>query len=1064
MDMNRIYRILAISLTLLMMAVGAFAQSAVQGRVVDSNGEAVPGAVVMLKGSTTVAAVSAEDGSYAITIPASEKNPVLEASCLGFSTVAVPVEKRSKLDFILEIEGVELDESVVVGYGAMRKSDLTGAVTSVDIMESEAQRSTTIDNLLKGHAAGVQVLSDNASPDAGVNIRIRGLSTFNGSSEPLYVVDGIILNSVSNNESLLNVGSDNEGTDEAVNGLMGLNPQDIASIEILKDASATAIYGALGANGVILITTKSAKKDKPTVNFTAGVDVSNRYRKLPVLNFDEYVDYLELQQAAGINTSTLLNKIYENPATREGLKVTPMDWQDYVFRTAIGQRYYFSIAGRPKSVSYAFSIGYNQKEGIVKNTGLKQLTVRLNLDKRFTPKLRLSTKVNIGYVFSNQTQSGGKALSTTSLIRSILTYRPYSTQVEDDEDPDPESELSSHSGPDKWLQDFVNTRKEFRVTPSVEAEYKILPNLTFKSTLGGDYRDNLRVKFKSSRINSTAEGSAGAVGSYRYMNWNWDNVLSYKNKFTGGHNLTALLGVSANSSYTQQDIVQGWNILQYRALEKAVKTAPNTTVGYVEGHSSTLSFFTRIIYNFKDRYVLTATCRADGSSKFQGKNKWSVFPSAAFAWRINEEPWFNSLLISQFKLRVGWGQVGNQRIADYQTLSNYKNVSYADHTPGNSSEASIGLAPENIANPNLKWETTQQTNLGIDFGMWQGRLAMTVDAYDKLTFDLLQDRKIATSSGFSSMWMNDGSIRNQGIEITVNAVPVKAGDFEWTIGGNISFNRSRIRSMNKTATSGSIYYAPGDKRDVVYFLGESAGSSLYGNEAATIFMEGYPMGLFYGYATNGIIQEGGSGPALAEGGAPAGPGQLNIVDCNGNGYIDPDDRCIIGNPNPDFTFGLSTSLYYKGFTLSITANGSYGNDILNINNMRETDTQSTNHNVLREAVYNAWTPENTGAKYWGIGKISSTETRAIKDMDIEDGSYLRLANVSLSYDIPLPKKSTVLKGLNVGLSGGNLYILTKYSGWDPEVNSFGKNIMKMGTDAGSYPSARSYSFDIKFTF
>lgn len=1065
MHMNQIYRKLAITSILLMAALGAFAQSTVKGRVVDSNGQAVPGAVVMLKGSTGVAAVAAENGTYAITIPASQKNPVLEASCLGFGSVAIDVQKRSVIDFTLEVEGVALDESVVVGYGAMRKSDLTGAVTSVEITESEAQRSTTIDDLLRGHAAGVQVLSDNASPDAGVNIRVRGLSTFNGNSEPLYVVDGIILNNVSNNESLLTIGSDNEGTDEAVNGLMGINPQDIASIEILKDASATAIYGALGANGVILITTKSAKKDKPTINFTAGVDVSCRYKKLPVLNFDEYVDFLEKQQAAGITTSGLLSQIYENPATHEGLKVTPVDWQDYVFRTAVGQRYHFSIAGRPKTTSYAFSIGYNQKDGIVKNTGLKQLTMRLNLDKRFTPKFKLGTKVNIGYVYSNQTQSGGKALSTTSLIRSILSFRPYTALNDDEEEEyDPESELSSRSGPDKWLQDYVNTRKEFRITPSLDAEYKILPNLTFKSTLGGDYRDNQRVKFKSSRINSTAEGSAGAVGTYRYMNWNWDNTLSYKNKFNGGHNLTAMLGVSANASYMQQDIVQGWNIVQYRALEKAINTAPNTSVGYIESQNSTLSFFARAIYNFKDRYVLTATCRADGSSKFQGKNKWSVFPSAAFAWRMNEEPWFNSLVVSQLKLRAGWGQVGNQAIANYQTLNNYTNVSYADHTPGNSSEASIGLAPENIANPELKWETTQQTNLGIDLGMWKGRLAIAVDAYDKLTFDLLQERKIATSSGFSSMWMNDGSIRNQGIELTINAVPVKAGDFEWTLGGNISFNRNRIQSIGKTATTGSVYYAPGDKRDVAYFLGESAGSSLYGNDAATIFIQGYPMGLFYGYATKGIVQEGETGPALAEGGTPAGPGQLNIVDCNGNGYIDPDDRCIIGNPNPTFTFGLSTSFYYKGITLSIIANGSYGNDILNINNMRETDTRSTNHNVLREAVYNAWTPENPGAKYWGIGKISSTETRAIKDVDIEDGSYLRLANVSLGYDVPLPKTSKVLKGLNVGVSGGNLYVFTRYSGWDPEVNSFGKNIMKMGTDAGSYPSSRTFSCDLKFTF
>lgn len=1042
----------------------AFSQVRIHGRVTDINGNPVPGAVVMLKEVSNVAAVVAEDGSYSVTVPSKEKDLRLEVSCLGYMTQSLPIGTKSVVNFVLEEEGITLDESVVIGYGAMRKSDLTGAVESVAISENEAQRSASLDNLLRGHAAGVQVLSDNASPDAGVNIRIRGLSTFNGNSDPLYVVDGIILNSVNNTESLLTIGNDNEGSDEAVNGLFGINPQDIANIEILKDASATAIYGALGANGVILITTKMAEKDKPVINFTAGVDVSNRYKKIPVLNFDEYVTFLEKQQEAGISTSGLLSQIYENPATHEGLKVTPVDWQDYVFRTGMGQRYHLSISGKPKTMAYSFAIGYNQKDGIVKNSGYKQLTIRLNLDKNFTKKFKLGAKVNLGYVNSDQTQNSGRALSTTSLIRSVLSFRPYISTTDDEEEYDPESELSSRAGPDRWLQDYVNKRKEFRVTPSIYAEWKILPYLTFKSTIGGDYRDNHRVKFKSSRICSTSEGSAGAVGEYKYLNWNWDNVLSYKNKFSQAHYLTAMIGISANCSYIQQQTVQGWNIVQYRALEKAISSAPNTMISYAEGRNATLSFFTRVIYNYKDRYVLTATCRADGSSKFSNNNKWSFFPSAAFAWRMNEESWFNSLVVSKLKLRIGWGRVGNQAIANYQTMNNYKNVSYADHTFGNASEASIGLAPENIANPDLKWETTQQTNLGIDFGMWNGRLSLTLDAYDKTTFDLLQERNIATSSGFSSMWMNDGSIRNRGIELTLNAVPVKIGDWEWDIGGNIAFNQGRILSISQTASSGSIYFAPGDKRNVVYFLGESAGSSLYGNEPATIFMEGYQMGLFYGYKTDGIVQEGQTGPALAEGGEPATAGHLKFVDCNGNGYIDADDRCIIGNPNPAFTYGVSTSLSYKNLTLSISGAGSYGNDILNINNMRETDTRSTNHNILREAMYNSWCVENPGAKYWGIGMISSTETRAVKDIDIEDGSYFRLANLTLSYDIPLSKKSKVLKGLSVAITGSNLFIFTKYSGWDPDVNSYGKNIMKMGTDAGSYPSSRTFSCDLKFTF
>lgn len=1057
------YSIKSILAVILLMfpAFAAIAQTRVSGTVKETSGEPVAGAVIMLKGNNAVAAVSDADGRWGLNLPGSAEDAVLVVSCLGYKETERVVGVASVIDFVLQTDSQLLEDAVVVGYGSMNRSDLTGSVTSVRIDDAVAVKANSLDQLLHGHAAGVDIVSNNAGPDAGVTVRVRGMGSFNGSNEPLYVVDGVILNSPSQSESIMTVGTDNEGTDEQSNGLLGISPQDISNIEILKDASATAIYGALGANGVILITTKTAVSERPTVNFSAGMDVSSRYKKMDILSFDEYVDFLEAQKTAGITTDALLSGIYENPADHTGLKVSPIDWQDYSFRTAFTQRYHLSISGRPKSLSYTFSVGYNDKQGIVKTTGVKTLTTRLNLEKQVTKKFRIGTKSSISYIDSQQGQSSGKATAATSLIRSILSFRPYVGMASDGEG-DEDDEPALKSGPNRWLTDFVNDRKEVRATPSVYAQVKFFDGFSFKSTLGGDYRNSNYTKFKSSRINSTSQGSTGAVADIKYLNWNWDNVLSYQYK-KKGHNISAMAGVSANSSSVMRSNIQGWNIEQYNGLAAAITSAPNASNSYIESKSSTLSFFTRAVYSWKDRYVLTATYRLDGSSKFRNRNKWASFPSAAFAWRMNEEPWFNVPVISQTKLRFGWGRVGNQAITSYQTMSNYVNTTYADHNPSNDAGFSVGMMPVNIANPDLKWETTEQFNLGFDFAMWKGRLALTVDAYNKMTYDLLQQKNIATSSGFETMWVNEGTVRNRGVEFTLDATPVVTRDFEWHLNGNISLNRNRIMSISETAAAGQVYVDASRQIETVYFYGSRVGSSNYANSPASIFMTGYEMGLFYGYRTNGLVQEGETGPATVNGGAPVGPGHLKLVDTNGNGYIDPDDRMIIGNPNPKFTYGFSTSLVYKGICLSASFYGRAGGDIINVNNMRETDTGQKNHNVLREAFYDAWTPENPGAKYWAVGAISSTETRMLKDVDIEDGSYLRLANLSLSYEIPMGKNK-VVRGLNVGVSANNLWFWTRYSGWDPDVNSYGSDVMRMGADSGSYPSARTFSLDLKFTF
>ena len=1062
--MKKLFTILALTVCVLSGYV-SFAQSSrtVSGTVKDVSGQPIIGAAVMVEGFSSSGSITDVNGKYKVVIPASAgEKAALTISFLSYETQTVPVGDRVVIDVVLEEDSELLEEVVVVGYGAMRRSDLTGSVASVKINEDDAGKAASLDELLKGRAAGVTVLGSSAAPDAAVSVRVRGITSLNGSNEPLYVVDGVIMSSPSD-PTMFTQGNSNAGTDEGVNAMMGINPQDIASMEILKDASATAIYGSAGANGVVLITTKSATRDRPTIKFSAGVDVSHVYKELEMLSFDEYVDFVS-------DMGGSLSKIYENTKERTGLKVTPVNWQDYLLRNAVSQRYYLSVSGRPKTLSYNFSVGYNRKDGVVQQTGAEQYTLRLNVNKTLFKNFTIGTKTNLAYIYSRMTQ-GMSATSLdagTSMMRSMLVSRPYmalnpDTELEDEQGDDYDEFRST---PARWLSDFNSLRKEYRITPHIFVQWKIAKWIEFKSSFGGDYRLRERTKWKGQTINNGAEGSLSAISSQDTYNWNWDNTLNINKKFRK-HRINATLGMATSRSMSTSDVVEGWHIPQYKAQHHNINSAENTRLAYSESAVSSNSFFARAMYNYADRYLLTATCRVDGSSKFSKQNRYSVFPSFAAAWRLSEEPWFKVDWVSMAKLRVGWGQVGNSGVAAYQIYSTYSTRYYPDHTLGNESEYVVGLIPNNIANPNLKWETTRQWNAGLDLGFWDGRLAFTLDLYDKYTYDLLQKKTVSTSSGFSSIWVNNGSIRNKGLELTVDATPISSGDFEWNIAGNISFNRNSIVSLGANGDGGEIFLTPDNKQNCAYYYGAKMGNGNFLNSTVNIFIEGQPIGLFYGYSTDGIVQEGETGIPITSGGASRGPGSIKYRDLNENGYLDDGDKTVIGDPNPDFTYGFSTSFTWKDLTLSASFDGSYGNDITNANLVQETmittATNSSYSNIRREAYLNAWTPENPG-NYWPkLNGMAQEELKFMTDRWVEDASFLRISNVTLSYRIPLPKNK-VVRNMSVGVSGRNLYVFTKYSGWDPEVSSYGNSMEKIGVDFGSYPTARTYSFDLKFTF
>ena len=1032
----------------------------VKGTVKDVKGDPLVGVAVMLEGNTTVGTVTDVDGKYQLSIP-SAKNQNLVFTSIGYKEKKVAVAGKAVVDVELEEDTTMLEETVVVGYGAMRRSDITGALTSVKIDDETAAKSNSIDQMLEGRAAGVQVLSSSSSPDAGVTIRVRGIASFSGNTDPLYVVDGVIVDGAAQSVTTMSVGSFTNAV-EQTNGLAGINPQDIASIEILKDASATAIYGSQGANGVVLITTKSASRDVPVIRFNAGVTVSVPGSRVDMMNFDEYVDYLSIHP--DLAAQSALKNIYTDPENRQGLKVTPVDWQDYVSRTAVGQRYYLSISGRPKQTSYFFSLGYTHSEGVIKRTNSDNITASLNLQKDITRNLTVRFKTNFGFTKSDLVTgsvSGGNVTSRSSVLRSALrakplVYRDPNSAIEDETMTDTDSEMMY--GPDRLLAGTNNTSERYRVIPSLSLDWKITTWLTFKSALGGELNTEERIKTREERI-SVGNGNIAGIGDGKGAKFNFDNTLTAKKSWKK-HNLTFTLGQSSSMNTYSSESVTGWNLPQKYAYEQDINNAISDYSqidAYTRSRSTLLSFFARGIYNYGDRYILTATARYDGSSKFQGKNKWGFFPSLAFAWRLTGEPWFNVPVISNAKLRLGWGQVGNQAISNYQTTRTFASGMLGSHINDSGKEAITYQS--NLNNPDLKWETSDQLNLGLDLSLWRGRLTLTADAYSKKTRDLLQSKNVAISTGIASMYVNDGVIRNDGLEITVEGVPVKRGSLEWILGGNISFNRNTVVSIGSTGDRGMLFLDPSrPAKDCSYFYGSAMQTSGDTNPL-NIFIEGQPMGLFYGYKTDGIVQADETDvPGFSEG-AYLSPGQIKYKDLNGNGYIDVGDRTIIGNPLPLFTYGFNTSLSYRGFTLAVAFSGAYGFDIFNMNNIQDYET-SYQKNVRREAVKNAWSPTNPSNEWPAIGEI---DTR-FSDRYVEDGSYLRLSDLSLGYNVPLSKKSKVLHGLNISVAAGNLLVWTKYSGYSPFSNSFGSNVKRMGVDLNSAPYPKSVSLDLKFTF
>lgn len=1060
--MNRTSKVLKRTLGLVvlmcMLPFGLHAQNiTIKGTVSAADGPII-GATVKVKGAQG-GVVTDFDGNYSIS---AQSNATLVFSYVGYVTKEVKVGGKRLIDVTLEEDETLLNEVVVVGYGTMRKSDLTGAVTQVDNKAFEKSVSTSIDQVLQGRAAGVQIQANTGTPGGSSTIRIRGTNSLNASSQPIFVIDGVIIDS-------------DGGDDGNSNPLAGINPSDILTMDILKDASATAIYGSRASNGVIMITTKRGKSGEATLTYDGYVGWQQMPRKLDVLNLRQYAEHNNDIADAQIKT-------HSGTFLRPELLGSGTDWQDELFKTAFMTNHSISLTGGSEKTTYAISAGYLYQNGIAISTSFKRQTIRGNVDT----ELKKWLKGGISFSLSDSKQEMEK---NWDIINTALRSQP-SVAVRNAE--------GGYDGPDdQWMPENavalaeIKTnyakRTNFRINTYLEAIF--MKGLSFKTELSVDYNLNKTKTYTPDYTFGVKESSQRDGAWYKNDSkyWSWRNILTYTGTIAQKHNINAMIGQEMSHNYWENMSAsnQGYlsnSVIDLRAGER---TGNNVNIDGYQNNTSLFSYFGRVLYNFDDRYLVTATLRRDGSSKFADGNRWGWFPSAAFAWRASQENFLkDNKVINNLKLRLGWGTTGNQNVQDwaYQAmLANYT-------TPWG-----VGVLNANNANPDLKWETTYSTNIGFDLSLFNSRIDLVFDWYYKKTNDLLMmlDLPAFLGSGAGSNeaygtatnpWGNIGSLRNTGIEITLNTVNIENKNFQWRSNFVFSLNRNKVLSLD--SDSGSLPQ-----------------TLQIGSDVATVTntVVGKPIGQFWGYKVIGRFDkpedfyyrdaEGNVKPvALPKGASMATSptsggvfiGDYIYEDINNDGVIDDSDQTFIGNPEPKFTWGFGNTFSYKGFDLSIQFSGSYGNKIMNYQR-RFLDITGATSNQLTTVLdyarlekidadgpddYRNYRVVNTGTIMPRLSTESGVnKNNRVSDAYVEDGSYIRLQNVSLSYTFPRKWiKNLFLTNAKIYCNIQNLFTITKYDGYDPEVGSLRGNALLNGVDYSRYPSPRIYTVGINLQF
>ena len=1051
-------------------AVPTWAQApaqVVQGTVRDQKGEPLPGAGIRVK-NTQVGTTADANGHFSIAVP--KGSDALIVNFVGTSPQEITVGNRTEFDVVLRTDSQSLNDVVVVGYGSVKKSDLTGSVASIKSAELLVGTPLSLDRGLQGKVAGVQVTQNDGAPGSGISMQIRGINSFGSNTQPLYVIDGVPLEVNNNASTASGALNSSDNAVQTTNALNFLRPSDIESIEVLKDASATAIYGSRGSNGVVIITTKRGQsgQDRVDVSFRSGFDqVKHKLKMLDAETYAKYINekYTNSDRYYGTDIADSTSGNYSLPFSgRRDLLTgirnpTPADfvghstdWQDVIFQKApINEASVTFSGGGGDKGSFAISGNYVRQAGIIVGSRFEQGNLRVNITRNLTKWLSFETNTQVSrslnrLVKTAANNTGGNA----GVIYSALRFAP--TNSVDGQQLTaggvyitPLSQLPT-TNPLAYINDVKNQELVNSIFSSNSLVFNILPGLQFRTRLGLNYYASTRNVYSP---RNTFEGGAfqgsATVSGYNQFEITSENIATYTRKFGEKHDLTAVAGFTYSDNNFNNNSTQVTGFLNDALQDNNLFLGKSATNMSGRGERVLYSYLGRVNYSFNSRYLFTLTGRIDGSSVFAAGNKYAPFGAAAFAWRaIDEEFLKNSNVFSDLKFRLSYGTSGNQAIGAYQSLARLNGTTYV--FAGKLVNAYyIG----SLASPNLTWETTYQGDFGVDIGLLKGRLNLTVDAYDKQTKNLLQALTLPPDTGFDSGQINAGQIQNRGLELSLTARAIDGEKFKWTPSGNISFNRNKIISL-----------APG--KNVDFSPRISAGPEIQ----PFILLPGQAIGRIYGFQEDGIFQNAGEVKAFYKGlddaTALSRVGEIRYKDLNGDGIIDSNDREIIGNVNPKYTWGLNNTFNYKGFDLTVFFQGSVGNDILNYTRMVFDNLGTTGVSNITQAAYDSrWTPENPGGTTRKAVLQDEIGLR-FSNRFVENGTYVRLKNVTLGYNLEL--KNYGFRSARLYASITNLATITKYSGYDPEVNAYGQTAALRGVDLGNYPTARSYSLGINVGF
>lgn len=1033
----------------------------ISGQVTSAqDGEPLPGATVQTQ--TNTGTITDYDGNYTIS---ANKGDVLTFSFIGMNPQTVRVESDKPINIALSEDRITLDEVVIVGYGTSKKTDLTGAVSSISGDKLRESPVANFDQALQGKVSGVQVTSNSGTPGAATTIRVRGTTSINSGNEPLYIIDGVPISGSGTSIAGFDWAGGANGQNK-VNPLAAISPGDIIDINVLKDASASAIYGAAGANGVIIVTTRRGKAGEMKINYDGYSSVSSIPRTLDMMNLQQYAVYQ--QEIAGESEKEYSDYFKDPSLLGEG-----ENWQEAVFRNAWAQSHNVSVSGGSEKLQFSFSAGYFDQDGVVIGSDFTRFNTRFNFDAQVRSWLKVGG--SLSYARTNETitlNDGGDGV-----IMSALLMGPNVPVYDmNGEFAGPESTEGVSWNPLAIAMQRSNKLQRNRTMGNFYASANISKNIVFRAEYSFDGGNSVNKGFHPTYEWGALKNDISRIMQRDDQSYFWINTdyITWSQKFNK-HDISVMAGFEA-----QKSTWENMQLVKSGLLSNDIHVIGQDGIyesnSGAKGSNTQASFFGRINYNFANRYYLTTTIRRDGSSKFGGDNKWGTFPSLALAWRVSEESFLTGNdLVSNLKLRLGYGMVGN---------SNIDNFLYGSAMTTVPSPFGTAYRISRISNPSLKWETSVQYNAGLDIGLFHGRVDLAVDAYYKTTKDLLMQLSIPSYLGgtdwndIQSPWGNVGKIDNKGIDISLTTYNIEKKNFSWNTNIVFSLNRNKVLELNEENQA---------------FYGSLNWYSEF--QTATITKVGHPIGVFYGYKTDGLFAN--KEEILAHSVQKADPqnpninyvnktggvwvGDIRFQDINDDGFIDTNDQVIIGDPNPDFTFGFNNNFAYRGFDLAVSFTGSIGGDILNYSkSLIEGQTSVWNNqsvNVVNRAqigLYDSEASQFDGDNVYLLNPNAEVPRAATNDVNrnnrmsdrfIEDGSYIRLSNLSLGYTLPHAWIEKIqIEKLRVYVSAQNLFTITSYSGYDPEIGSFNQSALLQNIDMGHYPAPRMFTFGLNVSF